>query len=293
MGQGLSLHIGVNNTDRKSYGSTHYTRLRGCINDADAMCRIAMSRGFQKTVLLKDAYATFRNVEAEIRAAADITQPGDTFLLTFSGHGARIISGDPREKGNDEAIVLYDMIMKDDYIDVFLRLFREGSRVILVSDSCYSGTIYHVGKNPPQWDVNPPGEIPESGLATKMLYRGSVMDHMKTLRDKYLALDVSFTEQSKLLSEDVMADVVVLSACDDNEPAADGPVNGVFTECLLSVLNDNDSPAPRQPVCSYQELVKAIHNLAGNGQNPRCTQLGPHAGDRFHPFFQGPLFTFN
>src|ERR1044072_5082956 len=90
MNKGVSLHVGLNRVSVNAFSSQH---LVGCENDAIAMSNIALSRGFTQVKLLLGSAATFRNVDEEVRRAAALLRPGDTFLFTFAGHGSRIPNG--------------------------------------------------------------------------------------------------------------------------------------------------------------------------------------------------------
>ena len=81
--------------------------------------------------------------------------------------------------------------------------------------------------------------------------------------------------------------VLVLSACQDNELAHDGPDHGKFTEAMLRVLGKD----MRGFTGSYKELVEKIHFAIANEQRPQATLLGPNADKASYKFFQGPVFS--
>lgn len=147
MARSMSLHVGINRVSVNAFSAQGLT---GCENDAAAMRDIALSPnvGFQpedvKMLLGQDA--TFQNVNDEIlRAAGLLLDPGDTFLFTFAGHGSRIpdaerlLSDEPDRQ--DEALVLFDRLLLDDYLRrVLWPKFNPGVRIIGVADSCHSAT---------------------------------------------------------------------------------------------------------------------------------------------------------
>jgi len=290
MQRNRSLHIGVNVTDRKSFGYTKHEKLQGCRNDARAMRRIARGNNYD-TVCLIDEKATFGAVEKYIRSAAAELRSGDTFLLTFSGHGVRNGGYINENDGYDEGIALRDLIMWDNYIDVFLRSFHEGVGVILVMDCCHSHTIYgfhrkHRRRN--QDRLQAPGN-PEI-FRNRLLDRNALDTHVDEHRKDYRKLDERFRREGSL-KEAILADIVVLSACDDNELAADGPDHGVFTGCMLKVLQHGGEPEGTPFKGTYKELIDKIRPCCGNAQVPQYTALGIHSGDTAHTFFQGPPFS--
>lgn len=85
MATGISLHIGLNSIDATQYGTDG--ALSGCENDANAMQRIALSLGYRTNVLLT-VNARADVILSAIRDAAAQLQEGDTFQMTYAGHGA-------------------------------------------------------------------------------------------------------------------------------------------------------------------------------------------------------------
>lgn len=144
----VSLHLGLNGVDPAGYGGWSGP-LSGCEADADTMTRIADSEGFA-TNQLKTARATSTNVLSAIGQIAAVLEAGDIFLLTYAGHGSQMpnTNSDPELDSQDETWCLYDRQLLDDEIEAALAAFRAGVNVVLLSDSCHSGTIYRLV--PPQ-----------------------------------------------------------------------------------------------------------------------------------------------
>src|SRR5205814_2346373 len=77
-------------------------------------------------------------------AAAGQLTDGDIFLFTFAGHGTQRGAEDPAETDfQDETLVLFDHILIDNVLrrELWPR-FAPGVRVVMVSDSCHSGTVF-------------------------------------------------------------------------------------------------------------------------------------------------------
>ena len=112
--------------------------------DADADARLfaalAFRRGFLEPALLLGAEATRVAVLASLAENAVLCQPGDLFLLTFSGHGGRsrlrAPGGESREVGTWQ---LYDGTLNDEQLETHLSRFRQGVRIVVVADSCGGG----------------------------------------------------------------------------------------------------------------------------------------------------------
>jgi metacaspase-1 len=141
---GMSLSIGVNYVDPEHYeGWTG--ALRACENDARAMSEIARAEGFE-TVVLLSAEARSERVFEEIRRAARRLRAGDSFVLSFAGHGSQIRDAEAEEDdGLDETWVLHDRMVADDEVRAVLDEFRTGVRVALVVDSCHSASSDRLG----------------------------------------------------------------------------------------------------------------------------------------------------
>ena len=136
-----SLHIGVNQVDPAHYDGWD-GKLGGCENDAATMRDIATRDGFTTKTLLT-RHATAANVLAEISSAARQLVAGDVFLLTYAGHGAQVpnVSGDNEIDEQDETVVLYDRMLIDDEFDQAFSGFAAGVDIVMLSDSCHSGTV--------------------------------------------------------------------------------------------------------------------------------------------------------
>ena len=136
----LSLHIGLN-----SVSPAHYAgwsgELTACEFDANDMAALAKASGMKPTVLLTRK-GTRANVLAAIRAASKQLKAGDLFFLTYSGHGGQVpdVTGEEDDK-KDETWCLYDGELIDDELYLELGRFAEGVRVLVLSDSCHSGTV--------------------------------------------------------------------------------------------------------------------------------------------------------
>ena len=102
---------------------------------------LARTQGFEPYVLLSPQ-ATVKNVVDQIAAAARDLAEGDFFLLTYSGHGSQMRDATGEETdGIDETWVLYDRQLLDDELYALWGTFKPGVRIVVLSDSCHSGTM--------------------------------------------------------------------------------------------------------------------------------------------------------
>src|SRR5262249_60950951 len=87
-----------------------------------------------------DADATAAAVVSAIEHAAERLQAGDIFLISYSGHGSQI--PDPSEPDQkSETWVRWNRQLIDDELFALWGQFRAGVRILLISDSCHSGTV--------------------------------------------------------------------------------------------------------------------------------------------------------
>ncbi|MEP5612557.1 MAG: caspase family protein, partial [Cyclobacteriaceae bacterium] len=146
--KGYSLHIGL---DKVGSNYSSLEDLNGAVLDAKNMHFLARKNGFQMipfkspdlapldSVLLNEM-ATRENILDGIYQAAKTLEPKDFFFLTFSGHGGRKTdaSGDERI---DQTWCLFDYQFLDDELHNLMAQFERGVRILVLSDSCYSGSI--------------------------------------------------------------------------------------------------------------------------------------------------------
>jgi hypothetical protein len=143
MARGSSLLVGLKSVDPTAYNGWDGTAgCWGCELDVDNVEMILTSEGYQNRVL-KTAEATRDRILSGLYRAADNTIEGDIFVFYYSGHGGQQpdISGDEID-GKDETLVAYDREVIDDKIHYALGRFKSGVRLVMISDSCNSGTNY-------------------------------------------------------------------------------------------------------------------------------------------------------
>ncbi|MCP9956828.1 MULTISPECIES: caspase family protein [Streptomyces] len=230
---GLSLHIGLNTVDPARYDGWD-GRLVACENDARDMAALARDAGYADTVLLTGE-ATVEGVTAALREAAGRLREGDAFLLTYSGHGGQVpdeTAGDDEPDALDETLVLYDRQYLDDELNRELARFADGVRTLVLLDCCHSGSGIEVRDllTPEalrdQFGTADRDEVEEVSRLMPVARQGTLYQ-----RDKEFFRGL----QQELRAPGRPADALLISACQDNQVAADGPVNGRFTGTLLEV----------------------------------------------------------
>jgi hypothetical protein len=135
-----ALTIGIDKVDPGAYGGWD-GKLGGCENDCDLYQSIVAPFA-TKVRPLKTGEARRDNVRRHIAWAANNLKQGDLFIVTYAGHGGQLDDRSIDEgDGRDETWCLYDGQMPDDELFNLWSLFREGVRILIISDSCHSGTV--------------------------------------------------------------------------------------------------------------------------------------------------------
>ncbi|WP_133486878.1 D-Ala-D-Ala carboxypeptidase family metallohydrolase [Aliiroseovarius marinus] len=241
--KGMSLHVGLNLVD-----PTHYDgwdgKLNACEADALDMEALAEAEGFTPTRLLTTD-ATRQNVVAEIERAAEELTAGDMFLFTVSGHGGRVpdFNQDEDHDGDekmDETLCLYDFQIADDELYMLWTKFRAGVRVLMVPDTCHSGSMIRFGPGAPTTLFGRPMSPNPNVRAMPLhiedrVWRANEAAYREASKS-YSALKESV--MTSPLSSPIQASVLNLGACKDEQFAMDGPQNGAFTGALLKVWSD-------------------------------------------------------
>jgi hypothetical protein len=279
----LSLHIGLNTVSGAHYGGWTGP-LAACEFDARDMAALAAGKGMKPTVLLtKDG--TRAQVLAALRNAVKTLGKGDFFLLTFSGHGGQVpdVSGEEADK-LDETWCLWDGQLIDDELYVELGKFATGVRILVLSDSCHSGTVVRAGppapgSTPPELrsKMMPPSVALRTYEAHKAFYDKLQLDIAKSggaekVEDPDTALAaVAVSTRLTKLAKRFNARAILISGCQDNQSSYDGDHNGAFTARLLTVWNRGNFDG------NYATFHK--HIVAGMPpiQTPNLFTMGPVA----------------
>lgn len=256
MPRGLSLHVGLNSVDANAYNGWNGALL-GCENDANDMATLAASQGFSsRTILTRDA--TAETIVSGIADAANNLSEGDIFLLTYSGHGGQFpdTNGDESD-GLDETWLAWNREIIDDELYALWSNFAPGVRIVVLSDSCHSGTVTRIREFNLIRGVHSVAMGGESTLRfpTRREIRYE-LEHGERNRDfvtvggpktidpavqrrhytqhapNYRDIERRAGDGDKAV---IRATVILISGCQDSQLSGDGPRNGVFTGCLLEI----------------------------------------------------------
>lgn len=255
----LALCIGIN--DYPGTGSD----LAGCVNDANDWAAALRKRGFAVKMLL-DRQATGKAMRAAIAALVGGARAGDSIVIQYSGHGSFVPDEDGDEPdGTDECLCPYDIRTKgpitDDELFELYSARKPGVKILMVSDSCHSGTVARfapittpptmVGGHAPQRKVRflPPAVYLSKGEVAKL---GSRRAYRKSSPPgRYAAL--------------------LMAGCQDTEYSYDayfrGRPNGAFSFVALRAL------AKLSPKATYRDWFTAIRKALPSQQYPQSPNL--------------------
>ncbi|HZG06498.1 MAG TPA: caspase family protein [Streptomyces sp.] len=239
MAHGMSLHIGINRVDPAKYGGWD-GKLIACENDARDMEQLAREAKVEDRTVLLTADATVDNVTAELRKAARVLAAGDILFLTYSGHGGQVPdTNGPEDEPDrlDETLVLYDREYIDDELYKEFDGFAEGVRIFVCLDCCHSGSGIRVREiltpeaMEEQFQTSDPDQVETTSRLMPLDRQAEAYE-----RDREL-FDTIQHELNAKDARDLGATALLISACQDNQLAADGLRNGLFTGMLLEVWN--------------------------------------------------------
>lgn len=273
MAKGISVHIGINRLDPVCYPRHSYRGWEsaivvgkdGCVNvegdftigwngrlgrsgeccekDAMDMAAIAGKQGFETKLLLTEK-ATADEVQKEIRSAANNLVAGDIFLLTYAGHGSQVEDLTDDEIDNeDETWCLYDRMFLDDEQRALYTEFGEGVRILVLCDSCHSGTATRSGGLAGHMKRNTFGQPMARAMPRE------------TAKSVYYARQAEYDQIQRSLQNpppELRASRILLSACQDSEEAMGDAENGKFTRALKKVWNDGEFKG------NYQQFAEEI-----------------------------------
>ena len=276
----LSLHIGLNSVSPAAYDGWSGP-LAACEFDASDMSAIAKTQGMKPTVLLTKK-ATRSATLSGMRAAAKVLKAGDFFFMSYSGHGGQVpdTNGDEPD-GQDETWCLFDGQLIDDELYFELSKFAKGVRILVLSDSCHSGSVTREIPPPP-----PPGQraklMPEAVgrrvyAAHRAFYDKLQADVATAARKTYVDPDAALANvgaaaQATQLVGPFKPAVVLISGCQDNQTSMDGEHNGAFTEKLLRVWSSGAFTG------NYNTFHARIRAAMPASQSPNLFVLGSAAG---------------
>jgi hypothetical protein len=278
MGRGISIHFGINRVSPEHYSGWEGP-LNACEADAEDMEAIAKARGFEPRRLVTEQ-VTRASVRESILQAAGELKAGDSLFVSYSGHGGILPDNDGDESdGQDETWCLYDGELLDDELFALWSKFAAGVRIVVLSDSCHSGTVLRELFS---------ATLARTGAVSAMVPGVTVPVVRAMPRDVALAVyrknrefyDRLQAEVPKGAARAIQASVLLLSGCQDNQTSLDGAFNGLFTATLLDVWKKGNFKG------DYRAFHRAIRKRMPPTQSPNFFRVGAYdpAFERETPF---------
>lgn len=240
--------------------------LSGCVNDAKDWAAVLKDRGFSVTEVL-DGDATRGAMIDRMTAIVTDAGPGDTAVITFSGHG----TWQPDENGDepdtrDEALCPHDLntagaLLDDELFEIFSQAVH-GASVVFLSDSCHSGSVARLA--PAMGDER--GRVRFMPPAVFLSEEGAAR-----ARQVERAPSTGLSRATALL----------ISGCMDTEYSYDatfaGRPNGAFTRAAIDALPNLPSGA------TYVDWHTSIRSVLPNLNHPQTPQLTASPSQRSWP----------
>lgn len=255
MAKGISLNIGLNYVDPNHYSGWD-GKLAAAEYDATDMNLIAKSNGLQSTKLLREA-ATRNAVIKAISNAASTLAAGDIFVISYSGHGGQLPDlNNDEDDGMDETWCLFDGEMVDDELSNLWSTFQNGVRILVISDSCHSGSVVKLARSleRPKTELTPKNMPSEIASTTYFNNKGFYDKILEGIKD--------------VASKNIQASVKLISGCQDNQLSYDGTFNGQFTAALKRIWNGGKFSG------NYFSFYKQIMSLMPPEQTPNYFNVG-------------------
>jgi hypothetical protein len=258
--------------------------LQGCVNDVADWAGELESRGFAVERLV-DAQATKAAMVDALSRTIGQAQAGDVVVLTFSGHGTCVpdLDGDEID-ALDEGLCPHDLhatgeaLLDDEIGELFARR-APGVRLVMISDSCHSGTVTRAALPDPDAEGPRVRFLPMGNwLAAERLpsgARGRASNGAAAPRGESPLRRAMSRRQGDLL----------LAGCREGanhfsyDARIAGRYNGAFTYYALKALRALPADA------SYAQWHAAIAERLPSASYPQSPQIVGSSRARSHPVF--------
>jgi len=262
----VALLVGVG-----AFKNANVPKLAGAPNDAQQMYDLltgAKGQGFgfpkENVCLLLDNAATVENMKKSFdRVLVNGVREGknDVAVFYFAGHGSQQLDlNDDEPDRCDETFLFHDSrtgtqpnrigdLVDDDFNLMLTRLYKRTRRVVVILDSCNSGTA--------------------TRGASDMVARFSESDGAAKACPKVKTVDGKVQTH---WAPQAMPELVVLTAASDGTSALETKGHGIFTGALAEVLTQGvDAPL------TYAQISRQVPPLVAASNSPQI------------PYFQGRL----
>ncbi len=146
--ESAAIIVSLTKVDPNMYGGWNGD-CPGCDIDGQRMVKASRDAGISRIVTLTNSQATTFRFLSQCALAAVALKPSaekgkrPLLLIYVSGHGGQVANTDGTETdGQDETLCLWDGQLVDDLMWNALVKIAKGVRVVIITDTCNSGTNY-------------------------------------------------------------------------------------------------------------------------------------------------------
>ncbi|CAL1699551.1 unnamed protein product [Somion occarium] len=223
------------------------------------------------TILMDDPLGEYllptrANIMQAMEDLVKDAQFGDEFVFHFSGHGSQIRNEDGTEKdGFDEVILPLDVevdpkdaelrntknfIIDDDIRDILVDSLPAGARLIMIFDSCHSGTAADLPVSNGDWYPRSPVVTSPIGSPVGLTVKNKILTKRGAEEPQIFSPISPFWSKELELSSASQPYVTSWSACKDDQLTYEWE-GGLFVEAFTRVLRKNPHP-------THSDLLRAL-----------------------------------
>ena len=232
--------LGVDKLDY-SYYKGKLKELEVCNRDAKGVYDYFTKKfNFSSKTLLLDA--STRPFLAQLDSLASSFESGDLLIIYYSGHGGQVtdVSGDEDDK-LDETWCFHDRQLIDDEIYLALSKFKTGVNILVLSDSCHSGSVVRAREDEEERDE----------VYSKKVGHEKSQDLFKSNE----IMHENLANIPAIKKDELNPHVILLSGCQDDQSSYTGHPYSQFTKALLGVLTVNKNQV------NLKDLYKGIREI--------------------------------
>lgn len=233
----MAILVGLCQVSPDAYGGWNGVNgCEGCELDVQHVAEILTPLGYDIQTI-KTTAATKTAVLTSLEQAAATLQAGDRLVFYFAGHGGQQPDVDKDESdGRDETLLAYDGEITDDELNAIWPRFQPNVRIVMLSDSCNSGSNYRAIR-----DVFTPTPMQPLSRSTRAVMQAQFI-HMGGCRDGFTstgqlsggvfttALAKSWNGGAFVGNYKALCDAIVAAVTDTQTPQYNeyGPVSESF-----------------------------------------------------------------
>ncbi|KAI0078372.1 peptidase C14 [Panus rudis PR-1116 ss-1] len=223
----------------------------------------------QIKILRDDGYhpePTFENIIQSMEELVADSQPGDEFLLHFSGHGSQVPDDDGDEiyDGLDEVIWPVDVELDENYeaADRFIRdddikrilvdRLPPRSRMFIILDCCHSGSAADLGNfNGDYCPTTPISPIADSKPSNAGVVKHKIYTSRGQPETALRSPVMTSWDSAQLPDDDNSPYVTCWAACKDPQTTLESENGGLFVKAITRALSKKPQP-------THGELLRMI-----------------------------------